>query len=61
VLLGFAVISKVFAYGGRTPQFEAASGVLIALTAPFCSGARSRPATIMPPLETAGRSLSSPA
>jgi ABC-type nickel/cobalt efflux system permease component RcnA len=31
VLAGFAVISKAFAYGGRTPQFEAASGVLIAL------------------------------
>jgi nickel/cobalt transporter (NicO) family protein len=35
VLLGFAVISKVFAYGGRTPQFEAASGVLIALIGAF--------------------------
>jgi ABC-type nickel/cobalt efflux system permease component RcnA len=31
VLAGFAVISKAFAYGGRTPHFEAASGVLIAL------------------------------
>jgi hypothetical protein len=31
VLAGFAVISKAFAYGGRTPQFETASGVLIAL------------------------------
>jgi nickel/cobalt transporter (NicO) family protein len=31
VLAGFAVINKAFAYGGRTPQFEAASGVLIAL------------------------------
>jgi ABC-type nickel/cobalt efflux system permease component RcnA len=29
VLAGFAVISKVFAFGGRTPQFELASGVLI--------------------------------
>ena len=29
VLAGFAVISKVFALGGRTPQFELASGVLI--------------------------------
>ena len=29
VLAGFAVISKAFAYGGRTPQFELASGVLI--------------------------------
>jgi nickel/cobalt exporter len=35
VLLGFAVISKVFAYGGRTPQFETASGVLIALIGAF--------------------------
>jgi hypothetical protein len=26
---GYAVISRAFAYGGRTPQFEAASGVLI--------------------------------
>lgn len=31
VIAGFAVISRAFAYGGRTPQFEAASGVLIAL------------------------------
>ena len=31
VLAGFAVISRAFAYGGRTPQFEAASGILIAL------------------------------
>ena len=29
VLAGFAVISKVFALGGRTPQFELASGVMI--------------------------------
>jgi ABC-type nickel/cobalt efflux system permease component RcnA len=29
VLAGFAVISKVFAIGGRTPQFELASGVMI--------------------------------
>jgi nickel/cobalt transporter (NicO) family protein len=35
VLAGFAVISKVFAYGGRTPQFEAASGMLIALIGAF--------------------------
>jgi ABC-type nickel/cobalt efflux system permease component RcnA len=28
VLAGFAVISKVFAVGGRTPQFELASGLL---------------------------------
>jgi len=31
VLAGFAVISKAFAYGGRTPQFEMASGALVAL------------------------------
>ena len=31
VLAGFAVISKAFAYGGRTPQFEIASGALVAL------------------------------
>jgi ABC-type nickel/cobalt efflux system permease component RcnA len=35
VLAGFAVISRVFALGGRTPQFELASGVLIALIATF--------------------------
>jgi hypothetical protein len=31
VLAGFTVISRAFAFGGRTPQFEVASGVLIAL------------------------------
>ena len=31
VMAGYAVISRVFAYGGRTPQFEAASGVLVIL------------------------------
>src|SRR4029079_4658061 len=31
VLVGFAVISKAFAQGGRTPQFEVASGALVAL------------------------------
>jgi len=31
VLAGFAVITRVFAYGGRTPQFELASGVLVTL------------------------------
>jgi nickel/cobalt exporter len=31
VIAGYAVISRAFAYGGRTPQFEAASGVLITL------------------------------
>ncbi len=35
VLAGFAVISRAFAYGGRTPQFEAASGILIVLIGVF--------------------------
>jgi nickel/cobalt transporter (NicO) family protein len=35
VLAGFAVISKVFAYGGRTPQFEIASGILISAIGGF--------------------------
>ena len=35
VLAGFAVISRAFAYGGRTPQFEAASGILIVLIGAF--------------------------
>ena len=35
VLAGFTVISRAFAYGGRTPQFETASGVLIALIGAF--------------------------
>jgi nickel/cobalt exporter len=35
VLAGFAVISRAFAYGGRTPQFYTASGVLIALIGAF--------------------------
>jgi ABC-type nickel/cobalt efflux system permease component RcnA len=35
VLAGFAVISRAFAYGGRTPNFEIASGVLIALIGAF--------------------------
>ncbi len=35
VLAGFAVISKSLAYGGRTPQFETASGVLIAIIGIF--------------------------
>ena len=35
VLAGFAVISRAFAYGGRTPQFETASGVLIVLIGIF--------------------------
>jgi len=35
VLAGFAVISRAFAYGGRTPQFEFASGILIVLIGGF--------------------------
>lgn len=35
VLGGFTVISKAFAFGGRTPQFETASGVLIASIGAF--------------------------
>jgi ABC-type nickel/cobalt efflux system permease component RcnA len=35
VLAGFAVISRAFAYGGRTPQFETASGALIVLIGVF--------------------------
>ena len=35
VLAGFAVISRAFAYGGRTPQFETASGILVALIGAF--------------------------
>ena len=35
VLAGFAVISRAFAVGGRTPQFELASGVLILLIGAF--------------------------
>ena len=31
VLAGYSVISRAFAYGGRTPQFETASGVFIIL------------------------------
>lgn len=35
VLAGFTVISRVFAYGGRTTQFEAASGAMIVLIGVF--------------------------
>jgi nickel/cobalt exporter len=35
VLAGFAVISKAFAQGGRTPEFEVASGALVALIGAF--------------------------
>src|SRR5262245_25366231 len=35
VLAGFAVISRAFAEGGRTPQFEVASGALVALIGAF--------------------------
>jgi nickel/cobalt exporter len=35
VLAGFAVISRAFAQGGRTPQFEIASGAMVALVGAF--------------------------
>ena len=35
VLAGFAVINRAFAYGGRTPQFELASGLLVAVFGVF--------------------------
>jgi nickel/cobalt transporter (NicO) family protein len=35
VLAGFAVISRAFAQGGRTPQFEFASGAMVALIGAF--------------------------
>src|SRR4249919_2378211 len=35
VLAGFAIISRAFAQGGRTPQFEVSSGVLIAVIGAF--------------------------
>jgi len=35
VLAGFAIISRVFAFGGRTPHFEIASGMLITLIGAF--------------------------
>ncbi len=35
VLAGFAAISRAFAYGGRTPQFEFASGVMVVLIGAF--------------------------
>jgi len=35
VLAGFAVISRAFAQGGRTPQFEIASGAMVALIGAF--------------------------
>src|SRR6476620_9768634 len=35
VLAGFAVISKAFAQGGRTPQFEVASGAFVPLIGAF--------------------------
>ena len=35
VIAGFAVISKAFALGGRTPQFELASGTLVSLLGAF--------------------------
>jgi len=48
VLAGFAVISRAVAYGGRTPQFEAASGALIVSIGVFLlwrSLAQGHPAT----------------
>ena len=59
VLAGFAVISRAFAYGGRTPQFETASGVLIVLIGAFLlwRSLSSAPSARRPP-ETARRSLS---
>ena len=33
--MAFAVVSRVFAFGGRTPQFEIASGMLITLIGAF--------------------------
>ena len=35
VLAGFAVVSRAFAQGGRTPQFEFASGAMVALIGAF--------------------------
>lgn len=35
VLAGFAVVSRAFAYGGRTPRFELASGMLVFLMGAF--------------------------
>jgi ABC-type nickel/cobalt efflux system permease component RcnA len=35
VLAGFAVISRAFAQGGRTPQFEIASGAMVAMIGAF--------------------------
>ncbi len=35
VLAGFAVIDRAFAHGGRTPDFEAPSGLLIAIIGAF--------------------------
>ena len=35
VLAGFAVISRGFAQGGRTPQFEIASGAMVAMIGAF--------------------------
>lgn len=35
VLAGFAVIKRAFAQGGRTPQFEVASGAMVALIGAF--------------------------
>ncbi|MGA9442239.1 MAG: hypothetical protein WBV18_02265 [Methyloceanibacter sp.] len=45
VLAGFAVINRAFAYGGRTPQFELASGVLVVLIGAFLLWRAGRRAT----------------
>ena len=49
VLAGYAVISRAFAYGGRTPQFEAPSGgCSSSSSAPTCFGLR-LPIAMTPP------------
>ncbi len=58
VLAGFAVISRAFAYGGRTPQFEAASGALIASIGAFLLWRSLRTPHDDTTTETAGRSHS---
>jgi ABC-type nickel/cobalt efflux system permease component RcnA len=55
VLTGFAVISKAFAYGGRTPQFDVASGVMVALIGAFLLWRSTRGDHHMP--ERDGRTL----
>lgn len=50
VLAGYAVISRAFAYGGRTPQFETASGCLSLLSESTCFGLRSHIVITLPPM-----------